>query len=351
MHVLSSVVVFRKIWTYIFLVGAALSIAGCKHDANKPQPHAVVGYLNDGSGSIFQNKIIYDLIDVTALTGERREKVIEYARQLWFNDFGKDEVETLDKLVNAAEEFKNEGTGAFVVAIPKDISLESITRIPLKEIVNPFKSSKIQNPLLGAYLAEFMGDGLSFVAEGYDSTSDAGKKIGLHDTFIKYIFERANEYSGGKTVFLFVEANPTEWQKKATAGYLTFDIKNALDNPPYTQPEMIRDRKTGNPITHPASSVPAFKISEEYNGKNVQGVLFYLDNKPWMTIEAAVKIVETVYNNWYTDFLFEGEALKLAKKANQEYLNVFKQRLKNEARIVYIGNAPYEVVPLVPLLK
>lgn len=333
------------------MVGAALSIAGCKHDANKPQPHAVVGYLNDGSGSIFQNKIIYDPIDVTALTGERREKVIEYARQLWFNDFGKDEVETLDKLVDAAEEFKKEGTGAFVVAIPKDISLESITRIPLKEIVNSFKSSKIQNPLSGAYLAEFMGDGLSFVAEGYNSTSDAGKKIGLHDTFTRDMFERANKYSGGKTVFLFVEVDPAEWEDKAKAGYLTFDIKNALDNPVHAQPAMTRDIKTGNQITHPASLVPAFKISDNYKGKDVQGVLFYLDNKPLMTIEAAVKIIETVYNEWYTDFLFKGEALESAKKANQEYLNVFEQRLEKEARIVCIDGAPYRAVPLVPLSK
>ena len=280
----------------------------------------------------------YDVIDVVGLKDEVLiRKIMGYARKLWLKDFGKDEVESVDDLMKAVVQFKKKGVGTIVAAVPKGTSLEDI-------------ASSHKNPLSGACLAEYMGVGARnfFVAEGYNSATDDGKEMGLHDIFTTHILSRADEKTKGKTVFSFVEADTSELRDKANSGYFTLKVQNALEDPVYRQSSVDRNKKTGRQMTGSALLVPGFKLSEKYVGKNIDGILYYSrGGVPFMTVDAAVKIVETVYQKWYANTIFQGKALELSEKANQRYLEKFKQRLENEA--INIEGAPYKVIQLVPL--
>ena len=280
----------------------------------------------------------YDVIDVVGLKDEVLiRKIIGYARKLWLKDFGKDEVESVDDLMKAVVQFKKKGVGTIVAAVPKGTSLEDI-------------ASSHKNPLSGACLAENMGVGSMnfFVAEGYNSATDDGKEMGLHDIFTTHILDRADKKTKGMTFSSFVEADPSELGDKANSGYFTLKVQNALEDPVYRQPSVERDEKTGNQTAKSALLVPGFKLSGKYVGKQVDGILYYSKGGvPFMTVDAAVKIVETVYQKWYANTIFEGKALELAEKANHRYIGKFKQRLESEA--INIGGVPYKVIQLVPI--
>jgi len=280
----------------------------------------------------------YAITDVLSIKDEAIiRKIMGYARELWLEDFGKDEVESMNNLMKAVAQFKEKGVGTIVAAVPKDTSLEDI-------------ANSRKNLLFGACLAEYMEVGARkfIVAEGYNSATDKGKEMGLHDIFTTHILDRADKKTKGMTFSSFVEADPSELGDKANSGYFTLKVQNALEDPVYRQPSVERDEKTGNQTAKSALLVPGFKLSGKYVGKQVDGILYYSKGGvPFMTVGAAVKIVETVYQKWYANTIFEGKALELAEKANHRYIGKFKQRLESEA--INIGGVPYKVIQLVPI--